>query len=252
MATGDQNDIVGRQFNELPNKWFGNAPPIVTALLTGAANAFASIYSGIQFVKAQTRVKTATGGFLDLISLDLFGPNVLPRLANETDAAYAIRIQYNMTAPRGSRAGLIQMLTYLTGRVPTVFEPGYTADTGGWASVSNAAAGGGLLAFDDGSGTVGAGGYGSTLLPFQFFMTVYRPKGSGIANLAGYASVLNASAGGGLGGYGSVAAAATSVSGSLAFTNPSMQPAFLTDAQIYAAIAQWTPAGSIPWVYLSN
>jgi hypothetical protein len=250
MAVGDVGDFVARQISELPAKWFSAAAPILNAVLTATATAFSSVYSLIVFVKAQARVGTASGGFLDLISLDLFGA-ALPRLERESDAAFRARILYAMTAPRATRAGVVQMLTLLTGRVPHVFEPSRVTDTGAFASVSSAASGG-LLGYDDGSGTAGAGGYGSSVLPFQFFLTVYRPTAGGLANLAGYAAVTSPGAGGGLGGYGSVAAIAASDIGCLVWTGAPQDEGLLTDEQIYDAIAQWIPAGTIAWVYLSN
>jgi hypothetical protein len=67
---------------------------------------------------------------------------------------------------------MIQALTDLTGRAPAIFEPQRPADTGSWD--------GPTLAYNT------AGGYGSLLLPFQYFITAYRPTGVGVANVAGY------------------------------------------------------------------
>jgi hypothetical protein len=74
--TGDQTDILGRIKALLPFRWFPDTTPVLDALLSGIAWSLALIYSLIQYAKNQTRIATASDGFLDLISYDFFGINL--------------------------------------------------------------------------------------------------------------------------------------------------------------------------------
>jgi hypothetical protein len=136
----------------------------------------------------------------------------LQRWPNEADAAYLTRIQQEMLRPRGTRAAVILALSELTGRVPSIFEPALTSDTGGYTL--------------GGVGYGAAGGYGSLMLPFQAFITAFRPVGCGIAQIAGYDT----------GGY-------------LAYGN---LPALQIDSQIFATVEATTPIGTITWTRISN
>jgi hypothetical protein len=102
-----------------------------------------------------------------------------------------------------------------TGRVPAIFEPRLTTDTGGY-SVGGAGYGVG-------------GGWGNLGLPFQCFVTVFRPATGGIAMLSGY----------GTGGV-------------LAYADLSMVPAGLADADIYAAVARILPVATTAWTRISD
>jgi hypothetical protein len=175
---GSQTDIVNRLQRLMPNGWFASgATPIRDALIVGAANAFALIFSLFAYLKNQTRIATATDGFIDLISLDLFGAE-LPR-GTLIDASYRSRIKSSVFPQRNTRAAIIAVLTHITGRVPTVFEPARAADTGAYNN--------GTLAYGV------AGAYGSLLYPYQSFVTAYRPlAGSaqfGISDADIYAAV---------------------------------------------------------------
>ncbi len=118
------------------------------------------------------------------------------------------------------------MLQDLTGRAPRVFEPGRTTDTGGYASLNG---GGGGMAYGV------AGGWGSLDLPFQCFITAYRPTGSGIAEVAGW--------GGPSGAYGQ---------GAIEYASLAMVQGQVTDADIYAAVADVLPVAAIGWTRITN
>jgi hypothetical protein len=198
----------------LPQGWFADDAPVLAGLLTGIGAAWSYVYALIQFVISQARIRSATSSFLDLISVDYFG-SVLPRFGGEDDTLYRARIGNELLRPRGTRAALSVALRQLTGRSPTIFEPALTSDTGGY-----------------GLGGVGygvAGGWGNLALPFQFFVTAYRPRGSGIALLAGYGS-------GGIPVYGDL----------------SMEPAQILDADIIDAVPRLTPVATIAWMRISN
>ncbi len=218
MATGDQNDMAARMQAVLP-PWFGAPSPILTALLTGIGAIWAFVYSLLTYVTLQTRIATATNIFLDMISLDFFGDN-LPRNPGESDTAFRARIDQNILRPQATRAALSQTLIDLTGRPPIIFEPTRPEDTG---SYNQGGAGYGV-----------AGGWGDLGLPFQCFVTAYRPQENGIANVAGW---------NGGGGYGV---------GPIEYADLALASLGISDATIDAAIAAVMPAASIAWTRISN
>ncbi len=221
MATGDAQDIAARLKALLPGGWFRDTAPVLDAVLSGIATALASAYSLCAFARLQTRISTATDGFLDLIGYDYFGGR-LPRRASEGDDSYRARILDALLAEKGTRRGLIRTLTALTGRTPRVFEPARPADTGGYSV--------------GGVGYGVAGGYGALNLPYQAFITAYRPIGQGIPDLGGYGS--------GVGGY--------AVGGQLAYGSLSQVQGAVTDDDIMQAISAAIPAGTIAWTNIQS
>jgi hypothetical protein len=159
-GVGSQADILNRLQRLQPPGWFAvGMVPIRDALLTGVANALAFIFSLFVYLRQQTRIATATDGFLDLISFDYFG-NKLPR-GNATDQSFKASIQANLFAKRNTRTAIIGVLTMVTGRTPILIEPGRAADVGSY-DVGN-------CAYDT------AGPYGATDFPYQSFVTAFRP-----------------------------------------------------------------------------
>lgn len=222
MATGDRSDIASRLTQLIPHGWFANGlSSMRDALLQGLASSFAFAFSLLAYVRQQTRISTATDGFLDMIAGDFFGSSLV-RTLNQTDASFRARIIINIFRERGTRKGLSLVLTQLTGRAPVIFEPARPADTGGY--------GGGMVGYGV------AGGYGSLALPMQAFVTAYRPAGSGIPSVAGYGISTT--------GY------ATPSQGEYAAL--SMVQTHVTDADIYAAIDSVRPAGYVVWARVSN
>jgi hypothetical protein len=221
MATGDPRDMVSRLKALLPNGWFQDATPVLDGLLNGVANALAFAYSLFTYVRLQTRIGTATDGFLDLISFDFFG-TALPRKPQEQDATFRSRILAELLLARATRAGLVRALQILTGRTPLVFEPARPADTGGYNTNSM---GYGL-----------AGAYGSVRLPYQAFVTAYRPLTQGVPNIAGYGSPEGA----------------YSTPSQTEYANPSLVLGVITDADIYAAIDSVKPAGTLVWSRIAS
>src|ERR1700722_13498676 len=170
MATGDQNDMLARIKALLPNGWFRGLTPVLDALLSGYAWSLSFIYSLIQYAQLQTRIATATDGFLDLISYDFFGNN-LPRNSQELDAPFRARIVATLLKPKATRSAMIAALIALTGRTPKIFEPARPLDTGAYgASICGYGA---------------AGGYGSLILHAQAFIIAYRQSQSGSPSLGG-------------------------------------------------------------------
>ena len=220
MATGDQNDFLARIEALIPN-WFSDSNPLLNALLSGIAWAKAFVYSMIMYATLQTRIKTATDGWLDMIAFDFFGSSIL-RKSGQSDASFRNTIIINLFRERATRNGLIKVLTDLTGRAPAVFEPTRPLDTGVY--------GGPLIGYGV------AGGYGSMLLPFQAFVTAFRPTSTGIPNVAGY--------GISTGGYGQASQAE--------LASLSMIQGAVTDADIFSAIDSVKPVGTTVWARISN
>jgi hypothetical protein len=129
MATGDQTDIVARLTKLLPYSWFESAFAIRDAIAEGMANAHAYAYSLLMYVKQQTRILTASDGFLDAIAQDFFG-SALTRATNQSDASFRARIIINIFRERATRNAIIKVLQDLTGRTPIIIEPQRPADTG--------------------------------------------------------------------------------------------------------------------------
>ena len=159
MATGDQNDIVGRLKALLP-RWFSDSASLLSATLQGYASAAAFVYSLYAYAKQQTRIATATDGWLDMIAGDFFGSG-LPRKAGQSDGSYRTSIQINLLRERGTRPGLEKVVQDITGIKPTVVEPMRALDTGGYG-------------IRCGYGVAGA--YRPAVaMPYVTFVKVYRP-----------------------------------------------------------------------------
>lgn len=224
--TGDQTDMQARLKAVLPVGWFPDNTPLLDGVLAGCAAGWAWVYSLLAYAKAQARRLTASGVFLDMIAADFFG-SFIRRRVNESDAALSARIGRELFRQKGTRAGVIAALTDLTGRAPAIFEPAYPLDTGGYGIASGYRAG---------------GGYGSLALPFQFFVTAYRPNGQGVAMVAGYGNIA-AGVTGMPGGYGV---------GSVEYATPSMFAPSISDVDIYNVINDTRPAATIAWTNILN
>ena len=230
MATGDSTDILARLRSLLP-PWFPSATPVLDAVLSGSATAFAWIYGRIAYVKAQTRLATTTGPFLDLASHDYFGFGAFLRKTQESDATYRGRIEKELFRPRQTRAAITQALTDLTGRTPLIFEPWNPNDCG--AIELN-----GTFAFDNpAAGFYGYGCWGDTNAQYQAFVTAYRPLSTGLPNSSGFDI--------GLGGL--------DIGNGMALIDmAAFQPA-VSDADILACVRATQAAGVTCWTaILSN
>ena len=222
MATGDTSDIVSRLKQLFPNGWFiAGSVPLRDALLQGMATGLSWAYSALAYVRLQTRIGTATDGFLDLIALDFFG-TTLTRAAGQSDASFRARILASLFRERGTRAALVAALTALTGRAPRVVELMRPADTGSY--------GGPLCGYG------AAGAYGSMLLLYQCFVQVYRPAGVGIPLVAGY--------GISTGGYGSPSRAS--------YASITQLQGSILDSDVYAAIESVRPEATTVWTAISS
>jgi hypothetical protein len=223
--TGDQPDILYRLKQVLPLRWFPDKTPALDTLLSGIALAWVWIYDFLQYVVSQSRISTAEDFWLDLIGFDYFGCS-LRRRVGENDDAFRVRIKLELIRERGTRRGLSASLVDLTGRFPILFEPANPSDTGGYGGEGPSTGG---IAYGL------AGGWGNLSLPFQCFVTAYRPESVGIGSVSGW--------GCGGGGYGQ---------GSLEFANLAMMQGQVTDADICTVIANVLPVGTISWTRISS
>jgi hypothetical protein len=160
---GDEADFVRRLRLTLPDHWFADAAPVLEGLMAGLSSSWAALHRLLNVVRQQSRLQTATDGFLDLASRDFFGQR-LPRRAGEGDDTFRSRIQRAMHRERGTRAGLIAAAQD-AGCTVQVFEPARPADTGAYNTPSALAWG-------------VAGGWGSLSMPLECLVTVQRRPGS--------------------------------------------------------------------------
>lgn len=220
MATGDNDDLLRRFKQTLPN-WFTDETPILDALLTGCVAVWAFIYSLYNYAALQTRIRTASDGWLDMIAADFFGTTII-RKPGQSDASFLNTIIINLFRERGTRAAITAILIDLTGRVPIIYEPQRPADTGAYRAPN--------------SGYGVAGAYGSVLLPTQAFVVAFRPMTSGIPYVAGYGSTPA--------GYG--------VPSRGEYASLEMVQGAVTDAEIFAAIDSVKCEGTTVWTSIQS
>ena len=223
--TGDQADFQNRLRAVLPASWFADSTPVLDSLLGGLGAAWSLIYNMLQYVTSQTRIISASDIWLDLIAWDFFGRR-LRRRPSESDDALRGRIMLEMFRERATRLAVEAVLQGLTERAPIIFEPARTSDTGGYSSFTGR---GGGIAYN------GAGGWGNLNLPFQCFVTAYRPNGGGIGQVTGWGDFA--------GGYGV---------GAVEYASLGMVPAQVTDADIYSAVTGVLPAATIAWTNITD
>jgi hypothetical protein len=222
---GDQQDIVSRLKDVLPLRWFPDETPILDGVLNGLAWGWAWCYQLLQFVRAQARLSTAQGEWLDLIAWDYLGAR-FARLAGQNDDSFRVGVQRELVRERGTRYAVQSALVDLTGREPGIFEPANPVDTGGYYDPSGL---GGGCAYGL------TGGWGTLSLPFQCFVRAYRPTNSGIALVMGW--------GGTAGGWGQ---------GAIEYASLTMIQGQITDTDINAAVAGVLPVGTIGWTQIRS
>lgn len=223
--TGDTADMLARLKAVLPAGWFPDETPVLDALLTGCATAASWLYGLLGYVRQQTRIASATDGWLDIVAADFFGGRLQRNGQSDTD--FRNRIQREFVREHGTRRAVVSVLNDLRGRTPVIFEPARPADTGGYAASSRTVAAG--LAY----GTVG--GWGSLAYPFQCFVTAYRPTTAGIPQVAGWGT--------NRGGYGG---------GGIEYATLDFVAAQVADTDIYNAVASVMPVAAVAWTRISK
>lgn len=170
---GTTAGIAARLRSTLPTGWFpvsAAAPaitvtPVLDGLLAGLAQAWSFCFGLLGTVVAQARLSTASGSFLDMISVDFFG-SILPRRNGEPDESFRERIRSNLISRRGTRQDVVQAVARLTSAPPFICEPTRAADCGGYGGAGQPGIGGGL-----GYGVPGLV-YGSASVPFQYLLSI--------------------------------------------------------------------------------
>ncbi|MCS3401428.1 hypothetical protein C7434_3738 [Pantoea sp. PNA 14-12] len=219
MAKGDQHDFYKRLKALLPAGWFADESPVMHGTLTACAKSLSWCYALYLYARAQTRLASASNGWLDLAACDFFGSSLIRR-EGMTDEQFRNQIRTNLLRERGTRQAIIQVLETLIGSRPDVFEPLRPEDTGAY--------GGPAIGYG------AAGGYGSRFLPYQAFVVVRRPKGEGIPWVAGY----------------HISSSGYSKASRGQYISRYMFTGGVTDANIYAAIAAVKMEGTLVWVKL--
>ena len=222
--SSDHTDIVKRLRSVLPLRWFGDQTPVLDSVLSGIAAGWVVLFDFLQYTQNQTRIGSASGIWLDLVAQDFFGPH-LQRRSGQSDEALHRTITSNILRPRATRASVTSALTDLTGRVPHVFEPRNTSDTGGYATLafSHSKSGGGL-------GYGNGGGWGNLTLSFQCFITAFRPHVNGVATVSGWGVFTS--------GYGL---------GQLEYADMDIILSHVSDADILKEITRVLPVGVVAW-----
>ena len=211
---GDIPDFVRRLTSVLPRGWLSDDVPVANLVFSSFGAAWSAIYDLISSTVKLTRIRSSSGGFLDLISEDYFGLS-FPRQAGEMDLSFISRIEKELLRPRGTRIALQQALTDLTGQAAHIIEPARPDDTGGYSV--------GGTAYNS------AGAWGNLSLAYNLFVTAYRPRGTGIAEVAGYGT-------GGPSMYGNLSMVANAVS----------------DTDIYQTAAAVLPVNAVAWLRIGN
>src|SRR5260364_357770 len=67
------SNAMFNRFKSLLPRWFGDQTPVLDALLHGLAATARHAHRLIEYARLQTRLQTATGGWLDLIAADSLG-----------------------------------------------------------------------------------------------------------------------------------------------------------------------------------
>lgn len=219
MATGDTADIKARLRALIPADWFPDSAPVVDAVLTGLATVYNATYALILYARAQMRVQTATGGFLDLAAYDFFGFRV-KRKPSQTDESFRLTINREVLRARATRPGILQALQNLTGNRARMLEAANPCDTGGWGTW--------FFALDD------HGYWGDNSLPYQLFLDVVQPVGAGIPNISGLDNPQS--------GYGA---------GTFFLVDLAMVVGVVTTQDIYDTIEATRAAGVTAWVNIA-
>jgi hypothetical protein len=228
-VTGSSNNILSRVKRLIPNRWFKFAAPYRDAVLGGLSDSAAWNYGLILYARAQTRLATAYGVWLDILAFDFLGRALLRN--NVNDDIFRATIRATILQERVTRNGMISAMTALTGNVPVIFEPWNTFDTGAYSGIKAA---GGVQYGSMGYG-VGRGGWGNMNLPGQVFMQVGRGVPAGIPNVGGYGSTVD--------GYGV---------GQIEYSGPLLTQVGITDALINQVITQTRPTGTTAWVAIEE
>jgi hypothetical protein len=226
MTTGSSSDIVTRVRKVIPRKWFSWVAPNRDALLGGLGDAAAWCYNWVFYARAQIRLSTAYGVWLDIFAYDFLRRYLVRN--GTADDVFRATIRATILQERVTRAGMINALTLLTGKAPKIFEPWSTFDTGAYSGPRIGGPQYGSMGYG-----VGQGGYGSMQLPAQVFIIPHRGAGMGIPGVGGYGSNVD--------GYGV---------GKVEWAGITSELSGITDPMIYNLITMTKPTGVTAWTQI--
>ena len=226
MTTGSPADILARVKKLIPKGWFKWVAPYRDALIGGLTDSAAWNYTLVAYAKAQTRLSTAYGVWLDVFAYDFLGlflvRNKLP------DDTFRVIIRATILQERVTRASMIASIKALTGYAPMVFEPWNTFDTGAYSGADG-------IKYSTFGYNIGQGGYGNMNLPGQTFIQVTRGSTSGVPGVDGW--------GGTIGAYGA---------GAIEYVSQLTPLAGVTNDIIYNMINTTKPTGTTCWIAFDN
>lgn len=225
MTTGTSADILSRIKRLIPHRWFSYVAPNRDAIIGGIADSAAWNYAFILYAKAQLRISTAYGVWLDIISYDYLNRFIIR--GSMGDDTFRVFIKATILQERVTRAGMTKAITTLTSTAPWIFEPWNTYDTGAYSGTKKS----GAVQYGSMGYGVGQGGYGNMNLPGQAFMAIIRGSPSGLPGVDGYSNPIA--------GYGV---------GSIEYAGSWLAQIGITNAIIYSMINITKPTGTLMWV----
>lgn len=223
MTTGSSLDIVQRVKNVIPRKWWSWVAPIRDAIIGGLSDIASWSYNLIIYARAQSRLATSYGIWLDIFAFDFLGPFLIRNGAQ--DDTFRRIIRSTILQERVTRPGMVNAITMLTGNAPMIFEPWNTADTGAYTGLP------GTPRYGSMGYNVGQGGYGNMNLPAQAFVKIVRGSGAGVPGVGGYGNIIA--------GYGV---------GALEYVGKTSELSGITDPIIFDLINKTKPTGTTIWV----
>lgn len=129
---GTIDDFKAALRDNQPRGWYPDDAPVLDGVLAGLADPLSFLYGQLDYVSRQTRIATASGVFLDMISAEFFGAK-LPRKPGEPDWAFRDKITAELLREKGTREAVRRRLVELTGNEPRIVEPANPLDTGAWS-----------------------------------------------------------------------------------------------------------------------
>ncbi|PZP48557.1 MAG: hypothetical protein DI601_00270 [Azospirillum brasilense] len=212
-------DMLSRLRGMIPRSWRGDDTPVLDAILAAAGVVLQRMADLLTWVRRQGRLRTAEGAQLDQIATDFLGAAV-QREEGEDDESLRTRLRIELLRPKATRRAVIQAIEDVTGETPVVVEPARPADIGGYGVARG----------------YGVGGrYGSLRLPYQAFITSYRPIAPGVPSVNGWTGTI-AGWGRGLGMWLSGRDVAERI----------------PDRRVMRVIARTMPAAGVAWVQFTS
>lgn len=171
MANGDFNNVLMRLKGAMP-PWFPSIAPVKDAILSGMAASFKLAYDALMLAKANMRIPSTTGYFLDLAAYDFFGVG-FKRITGQSDASFAAAIVREIFRERVTPRGVVLAVEDRTGGKAALFEPFDVRVCGGY----------GFRRFYGRQGQ-----YGNLAQRGQAYLDAATPPAIGQEPLAGYGS----------------------------------------------------------------